>query len=178
MLPSRRTLFEIPDYVCYLDAAAIGPLPRAVKAAGETGVARKAQSWAIRPGNAKRQSERARKAVARLINAEPEDVALISSVSDGIATAARVLTVPTGSRVLLLLQDDHSSPVLEWLGRAEAQRLYVPGPLQLRLPRRHRGTRHQAGSHRTAQPGVDRRIWNRPDPYPNQRIIDPHRLSP
>ena len=124
MLPSQRALFDIPDHVCYLNAAAVGPLPRAVKAAGKIGVARKAQPWAIQPDNAQRQFERARAAAARLINAEPDDVALISSVSYGIATAGRVLTVPTGSRVLLL-QDDHSSPVLEWLGRAEAQGFIV-----------------------------------------------------
>ena len=120
MLPSQRASFDIPQHVCYLNAAAVGPLPRAVKAAGEVGVARKAQPWAIEPGNAQRQFERARTAAARLINADPDDVALISSVSYGIATAGKVLSMPRGSRVLLL-QDDHSSPVLEWLGRAEAQ---------------------------------------------------------
>ena len=124
MLPSQRALFDIPDQVCYLNAAAVGPLPRAVKAAGEAGVARKVQPWAIEPGDAQQQFERARAAAARLINAEPDDVALISSVSYGIATAGKVLTVPTGTRVLLL-QDDHSSPVLEWLGRAEAQGFIV-----------------------------------------------------
>jgi selenocysteine lyase/cysteine desulfurase len=120
MLPSQRALFDIPDDVCYLNAAAVGPLPRAVKQAGETGVARKAQPWAIAPDNAPRQFERARVAAARLINADPDDVALISSVSYGIATAGKVLSVVPGSRVLLL-RDDHSSPVLEWLGRADAQ---------------------------------------------------------
>jgi selenocysteine lyase/cysteine desulfurase len=120
MLPSQRALFDIPDQICYLNAASVGPLPRAVKQAGEHGVARKAQPWAIEPDNARKQFDRARAAAARLINAEPDDVALISSISYGIATAGKVLTVPRGSRVLLL-QDDHSSPVLEWMGRAEAQ---------------------------------------------------------
>src|SRR6185437_9176577 len=120
MLPSQRALFEIPEHICYLNAAAVGPLPRAVKQAGEVGVARKARPWAIEPGNAQKQFDRARAAAARLINADPDDVALISSVSYGIATAGKVLSVPRGSRVLLL-QDDHSSPVLEWVGRAEAQ---------------------------------------------------------
>jgi selenocysteine lyase/cysteine desulfurase len=120
MLPSQRALFDIPEHICYLNAAAVGPLPLAVKQAGEFGVARKAQPWAIEPGNAQKQFDRARATAARLINADADDVALISSVSYGIATAGKVLTVPRGSRVLLL-QDDHSSPVLEWLGRAEAQ---------------------------------------------------------
>jgi selenocysteine lyase/cysteine desulfurase len=130
MLPSQRALFDIPDHVCYLNAASVGPLPRAVKAAGAIGVARKAQPWAIEPDNAQQQIERARAAAARLINADPDDIALISSVSYGVAAAGKVLTVPRGSRVLLL-QDDHSSPVLEWLGRAEAQGFsveVVPSP--------------------------------------------------
>ena len=80
MLPSQRALFDIPQNVCYLNAAAVGPLPRAVKQAGERGAASKAQPWAIPDGNAQRQFERARAAAARLINAEPDDVALISSV--------------------------------------------------------------------------------------------------
>ena len=41
MLPSQRALFDIPDHVCCFNAAAVGPLPRAVKEAGEVGVARK-----------------------------------------------------------------------------------------------------------------------------------------
>ena len=45
------------------------------------------------------------------------DVALISSIAYGVATAAKGLAVPAGSRVLVL-QDDHSSPVLEWMTRA------------------------------------------------------------
>src|SRR5262249_13391478 len=34
-------------------------------------------------------------------------------------TAGKVLTIPRGSRVLVL-QDDHTSPVLEWMSRSEA----------------------------------------------------------
>lgn len=122
MLPSQRALFDIPREVCYLNAAAFGPLPRAVQEAGERGAARKSRPWELanwRSG-AQAQSERARAAAARLIGADPDDVAVISSVSYGIATAGRILPVARGSRVLVL-QDDHSSPVLEWLGRAPLQ---------------------------------------------------------
>ena len=44
------------------------------------------------PGFAATQHGRARCAAARLINADPGDIALISSVSYGVATAAKVLT--------------------------------------------------------------------------------------
>ena len=70
------------------------------------------------------QHERARSAAARLIHAEPSDIALIPSISYGVATAAKFLTLGRGTRVLVL-ENDHSSPVLEWQTRAEAQGFFV-----------------------------------------------------
>lgn len=119
MLPCQRDAFDLPREVAYLNAAAWGPLPRAVQAAGHAGVARKAQPWTLDAGHQGRQFARARAAAAALIGAAAEDVALVSSVGYGVATAAKILPVPAGSRVLVLA-DDHSSPVLEWLQRAPA----------------------------------------------------------
>jgi selenocysteine lyase/cysteine desulfurase len=124
MLSSQRALFDIPREICYLNAASYSPLPHAVQQAGRIGVARKGQPWTLDPGLAAKQYERARGAAARLIKADAEDVALIPSVSYGVATAAKVLSVKKGSRVLLL-QDDHSSPVLEWTTRAPAEGFVV-----------------------------------------------------
>jgi selenocysteine lyase/cysteine desulfurase len=124
MLPSQRHLFDIPREVCYLNAASWGPLPRATMAAGHAGVALKGQPWATRPGHPAEQHERARRAAARVINADPDNVALIPSVSYGVATAGKLLQPPIGSRVLLLA-DDHSSPVLEWRTRAARQNFAV-----------------------------------------------------
>ena len=120
MLPSQRALFDIPREICFLNAASWCPLPIAVQEAGRIGVARKGRPWTIDPDFAAGQHQRARRAAARLINADPDDIALISSVSYGVATAAKVLTVPAGTRVLLL-ENDHSSAVLEWTTRAPAQ---------------------------------------------------------
>jgi selenocysteine lyase/cysteine desulfurase len=119
MLSSQRALFDIPGDVCFLNAASYSPLPLASLDAGRRAVARKGRPWLIDHEFASRQYERTRNAAARLINADPEDVALISSVGYGIAAAAKILPVPSGSRVLIL-QDDHSSPVLEWMTRASA----------------------------------------------------------
>src|SRR6266704_4877129 len=120
MLSSQRALFDMPREICYLNAASWSPLPLATQDAGRSGVARKGQPWKLDPGLAAQQHERARAAAARLVNADPADVALISSVSYGVATAAKVLTIPAGARVLVLA-DDHSSPVLEWMTLAPAQ---------------------------------------------------------
>jgi selenocysteine lyase/cysteine desulfurase len=117
MLPSQRALFDIPRQVCYLNAASWSPLPIATQEAGRIGVARKGRPWLLDQNFPAEQHERARRAAARLINADPEDVALIPSVSYGVATAAKLISVPVGSRVLVLA-NDHSSAVLEWLTRA------------------------------------------------------------
>jgi selenocysteine lyase/cysteine desulfurase len=124
MLPSQRHLFDIPREVCYLNAASWGPLPRATMAAAPAAVALKGQPWANRPSRQAEQCERARRAAARVINADPEDIALIPSVSYGVATVGKLLQPPAGSRVLLLT-DDHSSPVLEWRTRAARQNFTV-----------------------------------------------------
>jgi len=81
---------------------------------------RKGRPWTLDPSFANGQYERARQAAAHLINAEARDIALISSISYGVATAARLVTIPREARVLVL-ENDHSSPVLEWRTRAEAQ---------------------------------------------------------
>ena len=124
MLPSQRALFDIPREICYLNAASWTPLPIATQDAGRAGVARKGQPWLIEPAHPAAQYERARRAAARLINAHADDVALISSVSYGVAAAAKLVTVPARSRVLVL-ENDHSSAVLEWTTRAPSGRFTV-----------------------------------------------------
>src|SRR5262249_11305257 len=120
MLASQRHLFDMPREVCYLNAASWSPLPLATQEAGRAAVARKGGPWTLDPSFAGQQYERARVAAARLINASPADVALISSVAYGVATAGKLLRVPKGSRVLLL-ENDHTSPFLEWVARAPAE---------------------------------------------------------
>jgi selenocysteine lyase/cysteine desulfurase len=118
MLPSQRALFDIPRDVCFLNAAAWSPLPLAVQEAGRIGVGRKGQPWKLDADFMAKQYERARTAAATLIGANPVDIALIPSVGYGVSTAGKVMSLPRGSRVLVL-QDDHTSPVLEWMSRAE-----------------------------------------------------------
>jgi selenocysteine lyase/cysteine desulfurase len=117
MLASQRDLFDIPCDICYLNSASYSPLPRRTQEAARAAVGRKGAPWTLDAAFANRQHERARAAAARLINAEPGDVALISSVSYGVATVAKILSIPAGMRVLVL-ENDHSSPILEWQTRA------------------------------------------------------------
>jgi selenocysteine lyase/cysteine desulfurase len=120
MLSCQRDLFDIPSDVAFLNAASWSPLPRATQEAAQAAVLRKGQPWKLAPDFSDQQHERARKAAAALIGAEPNDVALVSSVGYGVATAGKILDIPRGSRVLVL-ENDHTSPVLEWIGRAQRQ---------------------------------------------------------
>src|ERR1041384_699390 len=118
MLTSQRALFDIPSDVAYLNAAGWSPLPRATQEAARAAVARKGQPWKLDAAFPNSQHERARAAAAALIGAEARDVALGSSGGYGVAIAGKVLAIPRGARVLVL-ENDHTSPVLEWIARAE-----------------------------------------------------------
>jgi len=117
MLPSQRAAFDIPPDICYLNAASYSPLPLRTLEAARAAVGRKGRPWTIDNDFAQAQYERTRKAAAALVDAAPEDVALTSSVGYGTSTAAKIFAVRARSRVLVL-QDDHSSAVLEWMTRA------------------------------------------------------------
>ena len=120
MLPSQRASFDIPRDICYLNAASYSPLPIRTLDAGRAAVGRKGRPWTVEASFLNTQYERARTAAARLVQADPSDVALIPSISYGVATAAKLFTPGRGTRVIVL-ENDHSSPVLEWRARAEAQ---------------------------------------------------------
>ena len=145
MLPSQRALFDIPRDICYLNAASYSPLPIRTLEAGRAAVGRKGTPWTLEASFANQQHERARTAAARLIHAEPSDIALIPSISYGVATAAKLLTTARGTRVIVL-ENDHSSPVLEWHARAEAQGFTVE---TVRATRRRRLDVGGSRKHRT-----------------------------
>jgi selenocysteine lyase/cysteine desulfurase len=120
MLASQRALFEMPRQICYLNSASWSPLPLKTQETARAAVGRKGAPWTLDAAFANGQHERARTAAARLINADPADIALIPSISYGVATAAKVLTIEPRARIIVL-ENDHSSPVLEWRTRADAQ---------------------------------------------------------
>lgn len=119
MLASQREQFDVPREICYLNSASYSPLPLRTLEAGRAAVGRKGRPWTLDADFIRGQHERTRNAAARLINADPADVALTPSISYGVATAAKLVTIARGSRVIVL-ENDHSSPVLEWHHRAEA----------------------------------------------------------
>src|SRR5437016_2675944 len=102
MLPSQRHLFDIPDDVAYLNCAYMSPLMRSVGEEGNRGMARKEHPWEITPDKFFTGAEEFRATAAQLIDASADCVAIVSSASYGIATAALNLPASKGQRILVL----------------------------------------------------------------------------
>jgi selenocysteine lyase/cysteine desulfurase len=108
-LGSQRHLFEIPDDVTYLNCASMSPSLRAVTAAGIDAVRAKASPWNLRPSDWFTGAEPLRALVARVIGAEAESIALVGSVSYGLAVAAANLPVRAGQSIVVLDREFPSS---------------------------------------------------------------------
>jgi selenocysteine lyase/cysteine desulfurase len=129
-LPCQRDLFDIPRDVAYFDCAKMSPLLRAAGEAGRRGLERKAHPWDIKAGHFFDEAERVRALFARLIGAGADDVAIIPSVSYGMASALRNVPVAAG-QAIVVLGDDFPSGVYaaKALAKAaEARVVTVPKP--------------------------------------------------
>lgn len=173
-LACQRHLFELPDDVSYLDAAAWAPLPRTVRAAGEAGILAKSQPWAHgRDGDAA-WAERARAAAARLIGAAADDIAIVGSVSHAVATAARNIAPMPGGRILRVA-DEFPSQRLAW-DRLAAER----GLLVEAVPRPDDGDWTAALLDAIARPGAPPLAVATLTPlhWSDGSVIDLQRLAP
>jgi selenocysteine lyase/cysteine desulfurase len=113
----QRHLFDIPDDVAYLNCAYMSPLMSHVRAAGEAGLARKARPWELTTADFYDDSDALRAAFAGLINAKPDDIAIVPAVSYGVSTAARNLPLDAGQSILVV-EDQFPSNVYPWRERA------------------------------------------------------------
>lgn len=123
-LPCQRDQFDLPEDVVYLNCAYMGPLSRRVRAVGVEALSRKAEPWNLASDDFFDDVERARELFAQVVSADAEGVALLPSVSYGIATAARNLPVAAGSEIIVLAEQFPSN-VYAWqeLARKAGARL-------------------------------------------------------
>ena len=129
-LGDQRELFEIPEEVAYLNCAYMSPQLRSAREVGERAVARKSRPWEITPSDFFEDAEKSRGLFAQLVGGEPDGVALVPSVSYGIAVAAANVPVRDGERILIL-EDQFPSNVYQWrelAKRTGARLVTVPRP--------------------------------------------------
>jgi selenocysteine lyase/cysteine desulfurase len=123
-------LFDIPGDVAYFDCAKMSPLLRSAAAAGVHGLMRKAHPWEVKAEHFFDESDRVRALFARLIGAAADDVAIIPSVSYGMAAVMRNVPIAAGQSIVALAEDFPSTVyATRALAReAEAQLLVVARP--------------------------------------------------
>ena len=109
-LGSQRALFEIPEDVTYLNCASMSPQLRTVTAAGIDAVRAKASPWKLRSDDWFVHAEPLRALFGRVIGADAESVALIPSVSYGLAIAAANVPVRAGESSVVLARASPSPP--------------------------------------------------------------------
>ncbi|HWA16106.1 MAG TPA: aminotransferase class V-fold PLP-dependent enzyme, partial [Gemmatimonadales bacterium] len=85
----------------YLDHASIGPLPERTRKTVEAAAARRARPFEIGPADQFGGLAKGRELAARLIGAEPGEIALATNTTFGISIAARALPFRPGDIVLV-----------------------------------------------------------------------------
>jgi selenocysteine lyase/cysteine desulfurase len=101
MTASKRHLFSLPAGEHYLNCAYLSPLAKPVEEAAVEALVRRRDPTQIRPADFFTDADTARGLFARLINApDPSRVAIIPSVSYGMATVAKNLSLRTGQNVV------------------------------------------------------------------------------
>lgn len=119
LIPCQRKLFDIPADVAYLNCAYLSPWLREAKAATNRAMERESQPWRIKTPHFFEGPDILRTLFSRLINAAPDNVAIVPSASYGIAVAARNLPV-AAHQTIVLLQDQYPSNVYAWRRLAQA----------------------------------------------------------
>ena len=130
MLSCQRDLFSLPDSLHYLNCAYVAPLLKSVEAAGTEGMLRLRNPTGITADDWFAPEDHLRALVGRLVNAPAERVALIPSVSYGIAIAARNLELRPGQNVVMP-GEEFPSNVYSWMDKCRqigAELRMVPRP--------------------------------------------------
>jgi selenocysteine lyase/cysteine desulfurase len=130
MLPCQRHLFDIPDDVAYLNCAYMSPLMKSAMEAGAQGLLRKTHPWQLTPSEFFSGAEVFRNTAARLLDCPADSVAIISSASYGIQTAANNMRVAKGQSIVMLAEQFPSNyyPWQELAEKTGASLKTVPWP--------------------------------------------------
>ncbi len=102
MLNCQKHLFNIDADVHYINGAYMSPISKAVAEAGATATLRKLRPYTIAPNEFFSDVDRLKVLFSKIIHAqEPKRVAIIPSVSYGMATVAKNVNVQKGQNIIV-----------------------------------------------------------------------------
>lgn len=110
----RREEFPWAEERTYLDHASIGPLPARTLAAVEAYNRDRATPWLLGEDHLNGVLRRSRELAARLVGADPAEIALMTNTSHGLNLAARMLPLEPGD-VVLTSDQEFPANVYPWL---------------------------------------------------------------
>ncbi len=113
IIPNQKALFSIPDDITYLNCANMSPLMTAVEKAGVQAISERRRPWTIGADQWFEPAEELRSLFAGLIGADKDHVALIPSVSYGIAIAKNNIKLSSSQKIVVLDQE-YPSNMYAW----------------------------------------------------------------
>jgi selenocysteine lyase/cysteine desulfurase len=116
LLTCQRDQFSIDpnnEGHVWLNSAYMGPLPLATQRAGQAALTMRAFPVGITPNDFFAPGERLRVSLARLVNADAEQIAFIPNVANGMAVVAKNMSPKRGQNIVLL-GEQFPSNVYPW----------------------------------------------------------------
>ena len=110
----QKEKFDLPEGHTYLNCAYMSPIPKAAELVGVAALRKKSRPWEITTPDFFEPGKKVQELFARLINSsEPERVAVISSVSHGMASVAKNLHPEPGQNIVML-EEQFPSNYYSW----------------------------------------------------------------
>ncbi|MBC8753048.1 aminotransferase class V-fold PLP-dependent enzyme [Kordia sp. YSTF-M3] len=133
MLESQKDKFKLPEEVTYLNGAYMSPSLKSVELAGHQAVSQKCLPFEIKPVDFFTDTKKLKALFAELVTVpDPQNIAVIPSVSYGIATVAKNIPLEKGDEILIV-GEQFPSNVYSWQRIAdqnEAKISIVSAPTQ------------------------------------------------
>ena len=129
-MSTYRSLFNLPETVCFLNTAFISPQMKKVSEAGVRGVSCKEHPWLLQPADFFTGCDQLRDLVANLLQGKANNVALIPAVSYGVETAVLNLPLKAGQKILMP-DGEFPSNVYPWedvCKKLGAEIVFIPRP--------------------------------------------------
>ncbi|MEP6926643.1 MAG: aminotransferase class V-fold PLP-dependent enzyme [Ginsengibacter sp.] len=130
MLSSQKHLFQLPEEIVYLNCAYISPLLKSVEEAGIKGMARKRNPAFIKSEDFFYEGEEIRVKLGSLINAAPQQIALIPSSSYGLKSVVNNLPVNNGKHAITVSDEFPSDyyTILNWCKKNDKELKVISPP--------------------------------------------------
>ena len=136
MLSSQKHLFQLPDDIVYLNCAYMSPMLKSVEEAGVKGIARKRNPASIRSVDFFNEAEETRARLGHLINAAPQQIAIVTSASYGLKSVVNNLPLNNGKYAITVADEFPSGyyTILNWCRKnnKELKVIYPPDSIDER----------------------------------------------